>query len=64
MSTPKSKLSIRVQDQEKIASITEWCSTNLEAHEWDLEPIHLFKPDYRFHFICDKTRINVILQHL
>ena len=64
MKTPKSKLTIRVQDRNKIASIAEWCEINLDDHEWDMTPIHLFKPDYRFHFECDKTRIQVILQHL
>ena len=63
MST-KSKLSIRVQNQEKIMNIVDWCSDNLTQEEWDLEPVHLFKPDYRFHFICDKIRMQVILQHL
>ena len=60
----KSKLTIRVQNQEKIASIANWCKDNLEKHEWDMTPIHLFKPDYKFHFECEKTRIQVILQHL
>ncbi len=60
----KSKLTIRVQDSEKINSIAEWCKANLEKHEWDMTPIHLFKPDYKFHFECDKTRLQVILQHL
>ncbi len=60
----KSKLTIRVQDSEKINDIANWCRDNLEKHEWDMTPIHLFKPDYKFHFECDKTRIKVILQHL
>ena len=60
----KSKLTIRVQDKDKIASIAEWCKANLEKHEWDMTPIQLFKPDYKFHFECDKTRLQVILQHL
>ena len=60
----KSKLTIRVQDKDKIASIAEWCKDNLANDEWDMTPIHLFKPDYRFHFECEKTRIQVILQHL
>ena len=60
----KSKLSIRVQNQEKIQNIADWCKDNLEPNEWNLEPIHLFKSDYRFHFECEKTRIQVILQHL
>lgn len=60
----KSKLTIRVHDKDKIASIAEWCKNNLDPSEWDLEPIHLFKPDYRFHFECDKIRMQVILQHL
>jgi hypothetical protein len=60
----KSKLTIRVQDRDKIASIAEWCKDNLAKDEWDMTPIHLFKPDYRFHFECEKTRIQVILQHL
>jgi len=60
----KSKLTIRVQNQEKIASVAEWCKANLAKDEWDMTPIHLFKPDYKFHFSCDKTRIQVILQHL
>lgn len=62
--TTKSKLTIRVQNIDKINSIAEWCNTNLAKHEWDLEPVHLFKPDYKFHFECEKTRIQVILQHL
>ena len=45
-------------------NIVDWCSDNLTQEEWDLEPVHLFKPDYRFHFICDKIRMQVILQHL
>ena len=60
----KSKLTIRVHDKDKIASIAEWCIANLDKHEWDMTPISLFKPDYKFHFECDKTRIQVILQHL
>ncbi len=60
----KSKLTIRVQDSEKINDIANWCRDNLAKHEWDMTPIHLFKPDYKFHFECDKTRIKVILQHL
>lgn len=60
----KSKLSIRVQNLDKINAIAKWCQQNLSKQEWDLEPVHLFKPDYRFHFICDKTRLKVILQHL
>ena len=60
----KSKLSIRVQDQAKIQNIADWCKDNLQDHEWGMTPIHLFKPDYRFHFECDNTRIQVILQHL
>ena len=60
----KSKLTIRVQDLDKINSIIEWCKDNLEENEWDMTPIHLFKPDYKFHFECEKTRIQVILQHL
>ena len=60
----KSKLTIRVQDKDKIASIAEWCKDNLEKHEWDMTPIHLFKPDYKFHFECEQTRLQVILQHL
>ena len=60
----KSKLTIRVHDQEKINNIANWCKANLEPTEWDIEPVHLFKPDYRFHFSCDKTRMQVILQHL
>ena len=60
----KSKLTIRVQDSEKINSIAEWCKDNLEKHEWDMTPIHLFKPDYKFHFECEQTRLQVILQHL
>ena len=60
----KSKLTIRVQDQDKIASIAEWCKDNLDKSEWDMTPIQLFKPDYKFHFECDKTRLQVILQHL
>ena len=60
----KSKLSIRVQNMDKINAITEWCHANLAKHEWDLEPVHLFKSDYRFHFTCDKTRMEVILRHL
>ena len=60
----KSKLTIRVHDTNKIYTITEWCKDNLDPHEWDMTPIHLFKPDYKFHFECDKTRLQVILQHL
>ena len=60
----KSKLSIRVQDKDKIASIAEWCEANLDKKEWDMTPIHLFKPDYKFHFECEQTRLQVILQHL
>jgi hypothetical protein len=60
----KSKLTIRVNDLDKINTITEWCKANLDPHEWDMTPIHLFKPDYKFHFECEKTRIQVILQHL
>jgi hypothetical protein len=62
--SPKSKLTIRVQDKDKIANIAEWCADNLGKTEWDLEPVHLFKPDYKFHFTCEKIRIQVILQHL
>ena len=60
----KSKLTIRVHDIDKINSIAEWCKANLAKDEWDMTPIHLFKPDYKFHFECDKTRLQVILQHL
>jgi hypothetical protein len=60
----RSKLTIRVNDKDKIASIAEWCKDNLEKHEWDMTAIQLFKPDYKFHFECDKTRLQVILQHL
>ena len=60
----KSKLTIRVNNIDKINSISAWCKDNLEAHEWDMTPLHLFKPDYKFHFECEKTRIQVILQHL
>jgi len=60
----KSKLTIRVNNIDKINSISAWCKANLEADEWDMTPLHLFKPDYKFHFTCDKTRLQVILQHL
>ena len=60
----KSKLTIRVHDLDKINSIIEWCKSNLEEHEWNLTPLHLFKPDYKFHFECEQTRLQVILQHL
>ena len=60
----KSKLTIRVHDIDKVTTIAKWCKDNLDPHEWDMTPIHLFKPDYKFHFECDKTRIQVILQHL
>ena len=60
----KSKLSIRVQGADKANNISAWCKDNLKDYEWDLEPIHLFKGDYRFYFECEKTRIQVILQHL
>ena len=61
----KSKLTIRVHDLDKINSIIDWCKTNLEEHEWDMTPLHLFKPaDYKFHFECEKTRLQVILKHL
>jgi hypothetical protein len=60
----KSKLTIRVQDIDKINSITAWCKTNLDEKEWGMTPIHLFKPDYRFHFECEKTRLQVILEYL
>ena len=60
----KSKLTIRVHDIDKVTTIAKWCKDNLDPHEWDMTPIHLFKPDYKFHFECEKTRIQVILQHL
>ena len=60
----KSKLTIRVQDIDKVNNISDWCKSNLEADEWDMTPLHLFKPDYKFHFECEKTRLQVILQHL
>ena len=61
----KSKLTIRVHDTNKIYTIAEWCKANLEAHEWDMTAIGLINPpDYKFHFTCDKTRLQVILQHL
>ena len=61
----KSKLTIRVHDTDKIYTIAEWCKANLEAHEWDMTAINLINPpDYKFHFECDKTRLQVILQHL
>lgn len=60
----KSKLTIRVTDLDKINSIANWCKDNLDKHEWDMTVMHLFKPDYRFHFECEQTRIQVILQHL
>jgi hypothetical protein len=60
----KSKLTIRVQDIDKINSIANWCKANLDKKEWAMIPIHMFKPDYRFQFECDKTRLQVILQHL
>ena len=60
----KSKLTIRVNDLDKINTIAEWCKANLDPHEWDMTAIQLFKPDYKFHFECDKTRLQVILQHL
>jgi hypothetical protein len=60
----KSKLTIRIHDKDKIASISDWCKDNLDKHEWDMTPISLFKPDYKFHFECEKTRLQVILQHL
>jgi hypothetical protein len=60
----KSKLTIRVHDIDKVTTIADWCKSNLEAHEWDMTAIQLFKPDYKFHFECDKTRLQVILQHL
>jgi hypothetical protein len=60
----KSKLTIRVHDLDKINTIAEWCKANLDPHEWDMTVIQLFKPDYKFHFECDKTRLQVILQHL
>ena len=60
----KSKLTIRVHDTDKIHTIAAWCTANLDPHEWDMTAIHLFKPDYKFHFECDKTRLQVILQHL
>lgn len=62
--TTKSKLSIRVQDINKINNIANWCNDNLEKHEWDMSAVHLFKPDYKFHFECEKTRLKVILEHL
>jgi hypothetical protein len=37
----------------------------LAEHEWDMTAINLINPpDYKFHFECDKTRLQVILQHL
>jgi hypothetical protein len=60
----KSKLTIRDHDIDKVTTIAKWCKDNLDPHEWDMTPIHLFKPDYKFHFECDKTRLQVILQHL
>ena len=60
----KSKLTIRVYDIDKVTTIAKWCKANLDPHEWDMTPIPLFKPDYKFHFECDKTRLQVILQHL
>ena len=60
----KSQLSIRVTDIKKINSISAWCAANLDKQEWEMTAIHLFKPDYQFHFICDKTRMEVILRHL
>ena len=60
----KSKLTIRVHDTDKIYTIAEWCKANLDPHEWDMTAIQLFKPDYKIHFECDKTRLQVILQHL
>jgi len=60
----KSKLTIRIHDIDKINTITDWCKANLDKHEWDMTPISLFKPDYKFHFECEKTRLQVILQHL
>ena len=61
----KSKLTIRVHDIDKVNTIAEWCRDNLEKHEWDMTAINLINPpDYKFHFECDKTRLQVILQHL
>ena len=60
----KSQLTIRVRDINKVNSITEWCMNNLDDSEWAMTPIQIFKPDYKFHFECEKTRLQVILQHL
>jgi len=61
----KSKLTIRVQDINKINTIVDWCKDNLEEEEWAMTAINLINPpDYKFHFECDKTRLQVILQHL
>jgi len=60
----KSQLTIRVHDIDKVNTIAEWCKANLDSHEWGMTAIQLFKPDYKFHFECDKTRLQVILQHL
>ena len=60
----KSKLTIRVTNLDKINSIANWCKDNLDHSEWDMTVMHLFKPDYKFHFECEQTRLQVILQHL
>ena len=61
----KSKLTIRVQDIDQINTIVDWCKTNLEEDEWAMTAMKLINPpDYKFHFECEKTRIQVILQHL
>ena len=60
----KSKLTIRVNNIDKVNSIANWCKDNLGKDEWDMTPLNLFKSDYKFHFECENTRLQVILQHL
>jgi hypothetical protein len=59
-----SNTAIEVHDIKKITNITKWCKRNLKNSEWQMVPVNLFKPDYRFQFNCPKIKLQVILQHL
>lgn len=56
-----SDLVVDAKDSQQIASLADWCKSNLDKEEWDYSVITMFPLRIKFYFHCPKTKLLAIL---
>ncbi len=52
---------VDINNSSQIAKLTSWCTKNLKDEEYNITPLRLLPPVYRFRFKCEKEWVWAVI---